>query len=155
MFKVPILEDILNSVFGEFEVADCKVILPSDFTKKLEKIERDLPEKLPEILNAGGDVLMEGIRRTYSGVIRKGNGDLLRALKKTSPKKSKAGNLFIAVEFSGYDRRKVPNALKARVIESGKNGSIGKGAMTRARTVYVPLANEKMIEKIEEIGGKE
>ena len=52
------------------------------------------------------------------------SGDLRDSIIAT-PMQSKDGFTYEKLDFAGYDRKGVPNRLKARVLESGRSGPTG------------------------------
>ena len=83
-------------------------------------------------------------------------GDLRESLILT-PFKDEDGFIYTQVEFAGYDRKGVPNQLKANVLEHGRSsGKIGKHPFIRPAVNRVKQAAEfsidnKLNEKINEI----
>ena len=72
-------------------------------------------------LYEGMKPLADTAKSNLKAVIKDGNGDLVNSLGVSPIKKSESGGYDVALGVSGYDRKGVPNLLKARVLESGKS----------------------------------
>lgn len=86
------------------------------YQKQLQKLgNQETIDKMCRysIYDAAGYVLEEIKKATPTDT-----GDLRNSLATTQMKKD-AGFIFEKLEFAGYDRKGVPNMLKARAIESG------------------------------------
>ena len=76
------------------------------------------------IYDAAGYVLEELKKATPVGDDPQTRGDLRDSII-TTPMQSKDGFVYEKLDFAGYDRKGVPNMLKARVLESGRSGPTG------------------------------
>lgn len=80
------------------------------------------PEITKEVVWAGAqpvaDEIRKGLEKNLQGS-KYSEGDLLDSLGIAPPGIDKHGNTNTKIGFSGYNRKGVPNALKARVMESG------------------------------------
>lgn len=78
-----------------------------------------------EAVGAGADILLDEIKTKLSVSLYGSDystGDLINSLKPTSPRVDpKTGNIDVLIAFWGYDRKGVPNSLKARIRESGSS----------------------------------
>ena len=81
-------------------------------------------------------------------------GDLRDSLVITPMKTDASGFTSTTVTFAGYDRKGVPNPLKARVLESGRSGPNGNTAkhpfMRRAKSLIEKKAQGLMQTAIDE-----
>lgn len=140
-------------------MANCKANIATELEKKLKALGGDrIDEAIPEVLEAGAQVLYEKLKSETQAMIKEGHGELLKSLKITKVKTSKQKNKYIAVEFSGYDKTRrsknnpdgVPNAIKAMVFEKGGNGAAGKGFMRKTELAAAGQVNDVMIKKLDE-----
>lgn len=73
------------------------------------------------IYEAAG-IVADRIRANLKNVVSgDSNGDLEKSLGIAPIKEDREGNWNTKIGFDGYDRRGVPNQLKARVLESGRS----------------------------------
>jgi hypothetical protein len=140
-------------------VANCKANFAAELEKKLKALGGErLDAAIPEVLEAGAEVLYSKLKESTERMIKDGSGELVKALKITKVKTSKQKNKYIAVEFSGYDKTRissknpegVPNAIKAMVFERGGNGEAGKGFMRRTEIAAADQVNDVMARKLDE-----
>jgi len=75
----------------------------------------------------------------------KSTGDLLNSLGITPPGVDKNGVVNCKIGFEGYDRKGVPNALKARAMESGTS-------FLKKRPFVRPAVNRAKRRALEEMG---
>ena len=76
-------------------------------------------------------------------------GDLRDSVVLT-PMVSKNGEVYTKIEFAGYDRKGVPNMIKARVLESGRSGPrgvVGKHPFVRSTVRNSKKLAEFMMDK--------
>lgn len=93
-----------------------------DYSKKLEKLGSSMPEVAKRAVKAGVNPLADEVRRQLENNLQGSEystGDLLNSLGVTPVDVDKNGVYNAKVGFHGYDRKGVPNALKARAMESG------------------------------------
>lgn len=116
------------------------------------------PEIAKEVVMAGANPIADEIRKRLEKNLKgskTSTGDLLDSLGIAPPDIDHDGNTNTKIGFSGYDRKGVANALKARVMESGKSGQkkrpfIRPGAKS-ARKLAEAEMQKKLDEKIEVI----
>lgn len=82
-----------------------------------------------------------GVKPNYG----KSTGDLLNSLGVSPPDIDKNGVYNCKIGFSGYDRKGVPNALKARAMESGTS-------WLRKRPFIRPAVNKAKQRALDEMG---
>lgn len=88
-----------------------------------------------------GDGGIFGFKPNYG----KSSGDLLNSLGITPPSVDRNGVYNCKIGFSGYDRKGVPNALKARAMESGTS-------WLRKRPFIRPAVKKAKNKALEEMG---
>jgi len=102
---------------------------------KLSKLGANSQKIAEKVVRAGSNPVADEIRKNLEANINdpayvglKGNktvkstkskGDLLDAMGISPPLRDKNGDTNVKVGFEGYDSKGVPNALKARAMESG------------------------------------
>lgn len=160
ILKVNTLADIQNFRFGGKEMANCKANMATELEKKLRSLGGDrLDTAIPEILEAGAQVLYSKLKTNTERMIKDGEGEMVKGLKITKVKTSKQKNKYIAVEFSGYDKSRrskahpkgIPNALKALVFEKGGNGEAGTGFMRKTEIGVASQVNAVMTRELDRI----
>ena len=93
-----------------------------EYADKLSKLGSNMDAIAKRAVRAGIDPLADEIRKGLEKNLRNSEyatGDLLDSLGVTPVGVDKNGVYNAKVGFSGYDRKGVPNALKARAMESG------------------------------------
>lgn len=134
-----------------------------EYALKLSRLGKDSVEIAKKVVMAGANPIADEIRKNLEANIRdpapagkgsnrivKGNygkstGDLLGALGVAPPAVDRRGNTNTKVGFEGYDRKGVPNALKARAMESGTS-------KLKKRPFVRPAVNKAKKKAIEEMG---
>lgn len=112
------------------------------------------PELMKEVVWAGAqpvaDEIRKGLKKNLQGS-EYATGDLLNSLGIAPPDIDRNGNANTKIGFHGYDRKGVPNVIKARVMESGsskqKKRPFVRPAVRRARKKSI----NEMQKKIDEI----
>jgi len=112
------------------------------------------PELMKEVVWAGAqpvaDEIRKGLKKNLQGS-EYATGDLLSSLGIAPPDIDRNGNANTKIGFHGYDRKGVPNVIKARVMESGsskqKKRPFVRPAVRRARKKSI----NEMQKKIDEI----
>ncbi|MGB4291991.1 MAG: HK97-gp10 family putative phage morphogenesis protein [Bacteroidales bacterium] len=103
-------------------MAEMKVKGLDEYIDKLEKLGSKMPEVAKKAVKAGVNPLADEVRKQLEKNLRGSEystGDLIDSLGITPVDEDKNGVYNAKVGFSGYDRKGVPNALKARAMESG------------------------------------
>ena len=134
-----------------------------EYSEKLSKLGKDANKIAKKVVMAGAAPVADEIRKNLvanirdpspagkneNGIIKqnygKSTGDLLDSLGIAPAKVDREGNTNTHVGFSGYDRKGVPNALKARAMESGTS-------FLRKRPFVRPAVNKTKGKAIEEMG---
>ena len=104
------------------------------YSKMLDKLGKEAPEVTKKAVYKGAGIVAGEVRKNliknlsdpyYAGTgdgdykTTEPTGDLLAAFGIASIGTDSGGNTNTKIGFAGYDRNKVPNALKARAMESG------------------------------------
>lgn len=93
-----------------------------EYALKLSRLGSDAPKIAKKVVRAGANPIADEIRKGLEKNLQGSpysEGDLLDSLGITPASEDRKGNTNCKVGFSGYDRKGVPNALKARAMESG------------------------------------
>lgn len=95
--------------------------IPDEMLNGWDKLAEDVDEMAKEMVSAGADVVISALRPVVPiatfGV--SDYGALQKSLKKLKPKITKSGDAICSFRFTGYDKRGVPNAIKAIAHEYG------------------------------------
>lgn len=118
-----------------------------ELSKKLSGLGAAMPTVAKNAVKAGvnplADEVRKGLERNLQGS-KYSEGDLLNSLGVTPVQMDKNGVYNAKVGFSGYDRKGVPNALKARAMESGTSTQPKKPFMRPA----VNRAKKRVLEEM-------
>ena len=107
-----------------------------------DEVRKRLEANIKDPAYAGvGDGGAFGMKSNYG----KSTGDLLNSLGVSPPSVDRNGVYNCKIGFSGYDRKGVPNALKARAMESGTS-------TLRKRPFIRPAVNKAKKRALEEMG---
>ncbi|WP_242966516.1 HK97-gp10 family putative phage morphogenesis protein [Clostridium sp. BSD9I1] len=136
-----------------------------EYSSKLSKLGKDAPEIAKKVVMSGASPVADEIRKNLEnnlydpayagtgdggiwGVKRyKFKGDLLNSFGIAPPGVDSHGNTNTKIGFEGYDSKGVPNALKARAMESGTS-------TLRKRPFVRPAVNSTKAKAIKEMGRK-
>lgn len=120
----------------------------NDYALKLSRFGQDAPKIAKKVVMAGANPIADEIRRNLQENLKDSEyskGDLLSSMGIAPPDVDYRGNTNTKIGFEGYDRKGVPNPLKARAMESGTN--------TQPKKPFIRPAVTKMKKKaIEEMG---
>lgn len=143
-------------------MAKVQVKMPEEFLLRLSRLGDKTDEIIPEVLEAGGEVVEQKVRANLSAVIgrdtkeeSRSTGELLSALGVTPAKIDRDGNYNVKVGFSEPRPDGRSNAMIANVLEYGKSGQPAKPFMKPARTAArapcieaMKAAFEREVEKL-------
>ena len=118
-----------------------------EYIDKLSKLGAKMPEVAKRAVQAGVHPLADEVRKQLEKNLqgsKYSTGDLLDSLGVTPVGVDKNGVYNAKVGFSGYDRKGVPNALKARAMESGTSRQPKKPFMRPA----VNRAKKRVLEEM-------
>lgn len=118
-----------------------------EYIQKLSSLGPKMPEVAKRAVKAGvnplADEVRKGLEKNLQGS-KYSTGDLLDSLGITPVGVDKNGVYNAKVGFSGYDRKGVPNALKARAMESGTSTQPKKPFMRPA----IKRAKNRVLEEM-------
>lgn len=118
-----------------------------DYIAKLSQLGSKMPEVAKKAVKAGANPLADEIRKGLEENLqgsKYATGDLLDSLGVSPAGVDKNGVYNAKVGFSGYDRKGVPNALKARAMESGTSTQPKKPFMRPA----IKRAKKRVLEEM-------
>ena len=118
-----------------------------EYMQKLSSLGAKMPEVAKRAVQAGVNPLADEVRKQLEKNLqgsKYSTGDLLNSLGVTPVGVDKNGVYNAKVGFSGYDRKGVPNALKARAMESGTSRQPKKPFMRPA----VNRAKKRVLEEM-------
>jgi HK97 gp10 family phage protein len=119
-----------------------------EYAMKLSRLGAAAPEIAKRAVMAGANPVADEIRKELEKNLagsKYSTGDLLDSFGIAPPDVDSRGNTNTKIGFSGYDRKGVPNALKARAMESGTS--------TQPKRPFVrPAVNRVKQKAIEEMG---
>lgn len=91
-----------------------------EYAAKLARLGAAAETVAEKAINPAADIVADQVRSNLQGVLGPyRTGDLEASMGITPIGKDRNGNPNKKVGFHGYDRKGVPNQLKARVLESG------------------------------------
>jgi HK97 gp10 family phage protein len=119
-----------------------------DYASALSRLGSNTPEVAKRAVRAGAnpvaDEIRKGLEKNLQGS-KYSTGDLLDSLGISPAGVDKNGVYNTKIGFAGYDSKGVPNALKARAMESGTS--------TQPKKPFVrPAVNRAKEKAIEEMG---
>lgn len=91
-----------------------------DYALKLSRLTADSDRVAKKAIYTGAKIVADEIKRKLQGVLSpEATGDLVDSFGITPIRQDRDGNWNAKLGFDGYDRKGVPNQLKARALESG------------------------------------
>ena len=138
-------------------MAKCTVNMPDDFLNKLSKLGNKTDEITAEVLEAGGEVMLNKIKsnlHSVVGVSGRSTGELENSLGLSSVKQDKNGNSNIKVGFAEPRSDGGSNAKIANIIEYGKHNQPARPFLKPAKTSAKSECMKAMTDKLEEEIGK-
>ncbi|MHB1154507.1 MAG: HK97 gp10 family phage protein [Eubacteriales bacterium] len=131
--------------------------LPEDFLLKLSTLEEKTDEIVPEVLKAGGEVVLNAVKNKLTSVIGSGikyasrsTGELVGSLGMSDVRLDKNNNFNIKIGFAEPRGNGGSNAQIANVIEYGKSGQPAKPFLKPAKSSCKTAAIEAMRNKFDE-----
>lgn len=139
-----------------------------EYALKLSRLATGSDEIARKAIRAAADIVCDKIRDNlkaniddpeylgkkpnvmFKNMTNEPSGDLVDSLGITPIKPDKQGNLNAKIGFDGYDKRGVPNQLKARAMESGTSVMKKRPFVRPAVNATHKQAVEKMAEIINE-----
>jgi HK97 gp10 family phage protein len=130
--------------------------LPEEFLLKISKLAAKTDEILPQVLEAGAEVVSEKVKSNLASVIGKktkldsrSTGELEAALGISPVKQDKNGNFNIKIGFSEPRSDGGSNAKIANILEYGKSGQPPKPFLKPAKIKTGKACLEAMTNKLE------
>ena len=142
-------------------MAKATVTMPDDFIQKCASLGSRTDEVMGEVLKAGGEVVLDAVKKQLSAVIGSGTkyesrstGELVSSLGLSPPKVNRNGDHDIKIGFAEPRRNGESNAKIASVIENGKHGQVAKPFLKPAKSASKKACIEAMQAKLEsEVNG--
>ena len=123
----------------------------ADYALKLSRLATGSEDIAKKAIYEGAKIVADEIKARTP----KDSGDLADSLGITAISKDNDGNWTAKVGFDGYDRKGVPNQLKARAVESGtsthKKKPFVRPAVNKTRKQVVKKMEEVIDEEIKKL----
>jgi len=144
-------------------MAKAEFKMPDDFMDKISRLEERTDDIIPKVLEAGGEVVLEQVRRNLQGVVgsntkepSRSTGQLVSALGLSPAKIDRNGNFNVKV---GFDEPRsgsgASNAMVGSILEHGKHGQppkpFMKPAKSSAKSACVDAMKKKLDEEINKV----
>ncbi len=138
-------------------MAKMEMKLPEEFLLKLSRLSDSTDEIIPEVLEAGGEVVLSKAKSNLSSVVGHGTktksrstGELKDSLGLSPAKQKRDGSGWdIKIGFAEPRSGGDSNAKIANILEYGKHGQPPKPFLKPARTQSKSAAVEAMKAKLE------
>lgn len=143
-------EELINRISNLGKNTDkiCRQVLKAGANPVADAVRKNLEANIKDPSYAGtGTGGAFGVKKNYG----KSSGDLLNALGISPASIDKNGNMNVKIGFAGYDRKGVPNALKARAMESGTSKLRKRPFVRPAVNKTRQKAKDAMSEKFDEL----
>ena len=125
--------------------------MPDEFLDQIARLADQTDVIVPKVLEAGGNVMLDAVRSSLSGVLSgESTGELERSLGLSPAKLDRNGNFNLRVGFNEPRRDGDANAKIANVLEHGRHGQPPRPFLKQARAAARGPATEAMIAKLEE-----
>lgn len=128
--------------------------MPEDFLEKISRLEERTDEIVPQVLEVGGEVVLNQVRSNLSAVLSgESSGQLESALGLSPAKLDKNGDFNVKVGFDEYRKDGSANAMVANILEYGRHGQPPRPFLKPAKSASKSAAIEAMKKKLaEEVG---
>jgi HK97 gp10 family phage protein len=124
--------------------------MPEDFMAKISQLADQTNEIVPRVLEAGGNVVLEAVRSSLSGVLSgESTGELERSLGLSPARLDRRGNYDVRVGFNEPRKDGDANAKLANILEHGKHNQPPRPFLKQARAAARGPATEAMIAALE------
>lgn len=156
-----------------FSMAICKINLPDEIYKAIEKLSDKTDEVIKSTLEEGGKVALDitkgNLRKSVTNSSKRMTGELVKSLGMSRVRVNKKGIHNIKIGFNEprkkqYKAKKkrsynlITNALIAGVLEYGKSGQAPrpflKPAKSKCKKLCVEAMKQKLDEEISKLGVK-
>ena len=128
-------------------MAKCICKMPEDLLKKLSRLGNKMDSITEEVLQVGGEVVLDKVKSNLEGV---STGELASSLGLSKVLVGKDGNANIKVGFAEPRKDGKSNAMIANIIEYGKAGQPAKPFLKPAKTSSKKPCIDAMTKKLEE-----
>jgi len=143
-------------------VAKATMRMPDDFQKKLTKLGDKTDEIVAEVLEAGGEVVLDKVKKNLKGVIGSGTkeksrstGELISSLGLSPTLLDRNGNYNVKIGFNEPRSDGDSNAKIANILEYGKSGQpprpFLKPAKSASRKACIEVMKSKLDKEIEKL----
>lgn len=143
-------------------MAKATMRMPDDFQKKLTKLGEKTDEIVSKVLESGGEVVLDKVKKNLKSVIGSGTkeesrstGELISSLGLSPTKLDRNGNYNVKIGFSEPRSDGDSNAKIANILEYGKSGQPpkpflkpAKSASRKACIDAMKMEFEKEVEKL-------
>ena len=134
--------------------------MPYEFLKKVTKLGSRFDDVAKDVLNAGGEVVLDKVKSNLRGVIGKGTkepsrstGELVSSLGLSPARMDKNGNFDVKIGFREPRADGESNAKIANILEYGKHGQPArpflKPAKAASKAACIAAMEKKLKEAIE------
>ena len=134
--------------------------MPDGFLEKVSKLGSRFDDVAKDVLNAGGEVVLDKVKSNLRGVIGKGTkepsrstGELVSSLGLSPARMDKNGNFDVKIGFREPRADGESNAKIANILEYGKHGQPArpflKPAKTASKAACIAAMEQKLKEAIE------
>lgn len=132
-------------------MAKCICNLPDELLKKLSRLGTKMDSITEEVLETGGQVVLDKVKTNLEGVLSgESSGELVSSLGLTRVRIGKDGNANIKVGFAEPRSDGKSNAMIANIIEYGKAGQPPRPFLKPAKTSSKKPCIDAMTNKLEE-----
>ena len=132
-------------------MAKCICKMPEDLLKKLSRLGNKMDSITEEVLQVGGEVVLDKVKSNLEGVLSgESTGELVSSLGLSKVLVGKDGNANIKVVFAEPRSDGKSNAMIANIIEYGKAGQPAKPFLLFFKTSSKKPCIDAMTKKLEE-----
>ncbi|MDD4291071.1 MAG: HK97 gp10 family phage protein [Clostridia bacterium] len=134
-------------------MAKCAVEMPEEFLQKISKLGSKTDEIVSEVLKAGGEIVLEKVKKNLSDVVGKAEdsrstGELEASLGLSTVKQDRDGKSNIKIGFSEPRSDGDSNAKIANILEYGRQGQPARPFLKPAKTASKNACIEAMKVKL-------
>lgn len=136
--------------------------MPEEFLLKLSRLGDQTDTIIPEVLEAGGEVVLDKVKSNLSSVVgsdtkekSRSTGELERSLGLSPALMDRDGNFNVKVGFAEPRSDGGSNAKIANILEYGKHGQppkpFLKPAKTQSRSACIEAMKAKLRKEVDDI----
>lgn len=130
--------------------------MPDDFLLKVSRLAEKTDEIIPEVLEAGAEVIYDKVKSNLSSMVGKNTkneshstGELESALGVSPAKQDREGNFNVKIGFKEPRSDGGSNAKIANILEYGKHGQAPKPFLKPAKSKSKDACIKAMTDKLE------